>query len=103
MNLHDIPGFSGLSPERQDRVRRGVDDQAYFQGRVTTLLEVLDRAHTECKAERVANEAALFNAVRSLQLTRAKLLGWIAGASAAGALLVLVAEKLLAHYSKGAG
>jgi hypothetical protein len=99
MTLEDIPGFAGLTPDRQARVRRGMTDQAYFQGRVTTLLEVLDRAHTECKAERIGNEDTLFKAVRALQLTRAKLLGWIAGASAVAALLAIVAEKLLAHLA----
>lgn len=77
-----------------------MEDQAYFRGRVTTLLEVLDRSHTECKAERIENENSLFDAVRGLQLTRARLLGWVAGAAAVAALLVMIVEKILTHYGK---
>ena len=95
MDLQEIPGFSGLSPERQNRVRLGMEDQAYFRGRVTTLLEVIDRNHVECKAERIANEGELFKAIRALQLGRAKFLGWLAGASAVVALVVVLVEKLL--------
>ena len=90
-DISEILGADRLSPEGQDRVNRAVADDAYFRGRVATILEYGEKRHENCKTQRETNETDLFKRVGSLEKKWAKLVGYILGGVAAiGAAAYLV-------------